>query len=142
MSVGPSVGALASSPAGHVGFDFTLAQGYAFAWWASLGSRLEIPPKAKDLHGYSYIEGGARLFVFVLGCGAGIRYGRRSAQAGPHLFVEFAWPLNDNYRWYFAPYYRPAFLFDLADGRFGMVHEIGVLFKFATGRAHYASCGD
>lgn len=142
MSIGPSAGALVESPAGHLGLDVTVARGHTFAWWASLGSRLEIPPKAKPLRGATYVEGGARLFALVLGAGAAIRYDGHSAQAGPQLFVGFAWPLTNNHRWYFAPYYRPAFLFDLADRRFGVAHEIGVLFKFATGRAHYAECGD
>ena len=142
MSIGPSAGALVESPAGHVGLDVTVARGHTFAWWASLGSRLEISSKARGLRGTTYLEGGARLAVLLLGAGAAIRYDAHSAQAGPQLFVGFAWPLTSNHRWYFAPYYRPAFLFDLADRRFGMAHEIGVLFKFATSRAHYAECGD
>jgi len=141
FSVGPSTGALVEQPAGHVGLDFTLAKGHGIAWWASLGSRLDIPPQAKGLRGFSYLEGGGRIFMFVLGAGAGIRYGQRSTQAGPHLFVGFAWPLTNDNRWYIEPYYRPAFLFDLSDRRFAPVHELGVLLKLSYGRTYYATCG-
>jgi len=97
---------------------------------------LAIRPKPPP-HGYS------RMAFFVLGAGGTIRYDRNAAQAGPHLFVGVAWPLSKNgYQWCVEPYYRPAFLFDRCDGRFKAAHEIGILFKFATQRAHYTTCGE